>query len=287
MGNNHRKSVIAVAVEEYIGWITDARMLLVGVVFLFLYTLAITPLLEHAEKMGQPLHLAEPLIAVGNSNVLVMLIPMVFIVLLSDYPRITPNTLLVISRCGRGQWYVGQILFRFIAVVSYLGIMAVGSVCLSHGRVMGDWSEVVTKYNAIYPQEAESYASRLLPTNLYNQISLYGALFHTVVLLVLYLMFLSEVMYLFQLLNLQPYGLYAIMIVIMLGIVTCSLHLPGMWLFPLANTIVWLHYDAILSSAIVPVWQSYAYFFVAIVLCMAMNYGLTKRYQFVNTERIQ
>lgn len=285
--NKSGKCMLAVARTEYISWITDPRMLMVGVLLVFIHTLAVSPLLEHADRMGESLNFLEPFIAVGNSNVLVMLIPLVFVMLVSDYPRITGNTLLLIHRTGKRQWYLGQVLFQVMAVVSVLGILAAGSLLLTGGDYSGSWSNVVTRYAVRFPREALSYACQLLPSNLYNQLSLPKALVHTLVLLAMYLFLLSEVMYLFQLLNAQPFGLYGVITVIVAGVVTCSLDLPCMWYFPLANTIVWLHYDIILSVMVVPIWYSYVYFLLAITILLAVNYLLVIRLQFTSTERIR
>ena len=46
-----------------------------GVLLVFMRTLAIEPLLERAAKMGIPLNILEPFAAIGNSGMLVMLMP--------------------------------------------------------------------------------------------------------------------------------------------------------------------------------------------------------------------
>ncbi len=66
-------------------------------------TLAVEPLIERAEKMDLSLDILEPFAAVGNSGMLVMLMPCVFMVLVSDYPKMTGNTLFFVQRTGR--WF--------------------------------------------------------------------------------------------------------------------------------------------------------------------------------------
>lgn len=279
------RCILSVARTEFVGWITNPRMLMAGVMLVFVRNLAVVPLLEHAEKYGKPLNVLEPFIAVGNSGILTLLMPCVFMALLSDYPKITADTLLAMPRTGRKNWYAGQVLFRFLAVASFLLVMLAGSVLVSRGEFGREWSDTVTKYAYQFPKEAYSYASRLLPSNLYNQMSVTMAVVHTLLLLGLYLLLLSEVMCLFQLLHLQPYGLMAAMAVMAAGMVTCSLDLPSMWYFPLANAIIWLHYDVILSELTIPVWYSYGYLLVLNGACMGVNLFLASRLQFLNTER--
>lgn len=283
--NKNLRCIFSAAWTEYVDWIINPRMLTAGVMLVFVRSLAVAPLLEHAEKYGEPLNVLEPFIAVGNSGILALLMPCVFMVLLSDYPRITANTLIALPRIGRKNWYAGQVLFRFMAVASFLAVMLGGSILVSRGRFGNDWSNVVTKYVFRFPKESFSYACRLLSSNLYNQMSVTMAVVHTLLLLGLYLMLLSEVMCLFQLLHLQPYGLIAAMAVMAVGMATCSLDVPSMWCFPLANAIIWLHYDEILSAMKIPVWYSYAYLLVLNAACMGVNLFLASKLQFLNTER--
>ena len=56
--------MFAVAKSEYIRWITNPRMILMGILIVFMRTLAVEPLLERAAKMGLPLNRMEPFIAV-------------------------------------------------------------------------------------------------------------------------------------------------------------------------------------------------------------------------------
>ena len=259
---------------------------MLGVMLVFVRTLAVEPLLEHSRKFGDTLNVLEPFIAVGNSNVLILLMPCVFMILVSDYPQITKNTLMAMPRIGRIKWYVGQIAFRFCAIGSFLTIMFLGGVVVSKGHFSTKWSDVVTKYGCQFPEEAESFASRLLPSNLYNQMSIINTLFHTIFLLGLYLLLLSEVMSLFQLLQLQPYGIIAVIIVMALGMVSCSLNLKCMWIFPLANSMIGIHFDKIFSSLRMPIWYSYAYFLALNFSLEFMNFCCVKKMHFLDMEGI-
>lgn len=90
---NNIKCMFSVARSEYVKWITNPRIIIIGVLIIFMRTLAVEPLIERAEKMDLLLDILEPFAAVGNSGMLVMLMPCVFMVLVSDYPKMTGNTL--------------------------------------------------------------------------------------------------------------------------------------------------------------------------------------------------
>ena len=125
--NRNFKCVLSVARSEYIKWITNPRVIIVGVLLVFMRTLAIEPLLERAAKMEIPLNILEPFVAIGNSGMLVMLMPCVFMVLISDYPKMTGNTLFFIRRTGRFNWFAGQVIFLFMSIISFLCVVLTGS----------------------------------------------------------------------------------------------------------------------------------------------------------------
>lgn len=281
---NTLKCILYAAKSEYVKWITNPRVIIVGVLLVFMRTLAIDPLLERAEKIDSPLNIFEPFVATGNSGMLVMLMPCVFMVLISDYPKMTGNTLFFIQRTGRINWFMGQIVFVLMAIVSFLCTILAGSIILSKGEFLSNWSDAVTKYAARFPHEADSFTAALLPSNLYNQIPVDTAVFQTLLLLCAYLFLLSMIIYFFKLIHIRSFGLFAAIFTVAAGVVTCSLKTDIMWIFPMANTLTWLHYEEILAEPAVPIWYSYIYFCAAIVISVILNIEAVKRFRFTSIE---
>lgn len=258
-----------------------------GILLVFMRTLAVEPLLECAVKFGGQLNILEPFVAIGNSGMLVMLMPCVFLILISDYPKMTGNTLFFMKRTGRVGWFMGQLLFLMMAILTFLMFVLIGSIFVSNGIFDSHWSDTVTKYEARFPEEAGSFASQLLPSNLYNQLSLASAVVQTLVLMFAYLFMLSLVIYFFKLIHIQSLGLLVAVFIVASGVMTCSLKAKSMWAFPMANTIVWLHYEEILSRSIFPIWCSYAYFAVFIVALFVIDLIAVKRLQLFNIETVE
>ncbi|MBQ8180504.1 MAG: hypothetical protein IJ010_00820 [Ruminococcus sp.] len=281
------KCIFSVARSEYIKWITNPRVIVIGVLLVFMKTLAIEPLLERADKIGEKIDIFEPFAAIGNSGMLVMLIPCVFMVLISDYPKMTGNTLYFVKRTGKKNWFIGQMLFVFFAIISFLTVVLLGSVLMSQGSFTGNWSDVVTKYNAMFPDESGNFTSQLLPSNLYNQIPLITSILQTIGLMTVYMLVISMIIYFFKLIHIQSFGLLAAVFVVAGGVVTCSLKSELMWLFPMANTIVWLHYDIILDELNVPMWYTYAYFAVILSVLTIGNAIAVKHLEFINIEQVE
>ncbi|MDE6852453.1 MAG: hypothetical protein K2J67_08190 [Lachnospiraceae bacterium] len=279
--------VCAVAKSEYIKWITNPRVIIVPVLLLFMRMLAVEPLLERAVKIGSSLDRMEPFVAIGNSGMLIMLMPCVFMVLISDYPKVTGNTLFFVQRTGRFNWFAGQLVFLLMAICTYLCAVFFGSLVMTRGSFTGMWSDVVTKYNAHFPKEADSFTSKLLPSNLYNQIPLVTAVLQTLIMMCAYLFLLSIVIYLFKLLHIQSLGLFVAIFIIAAGVVTCSLGTDSMWMFPMANTIVWLHYDMILGTPDMPVWCSFVYFGITIAVILILDCIAVRKMEFINIEQVE
>lgn len=270
-----------VARTEFVGWITNPRIIIIGILLVFVKTLAIDPLTARADKYGEPMVIFEPFIAVGNSGYLTLFIPLVFLVLFSDYPKLGGNSLFFISRTGKKEWLCGQILFLIMATAAVIGIILGASILLSGGVFGTEWSESVRKYASRFPEEANNFDSQLLPSNLYNQIPMMTALWQTIVLLAGYLLTLALVIYLLKMLFSSAAGLAGAVLLVAIGTVTTSLYSRIKWAFPTSNTIIWLHYTEILSKPIYPVWASFAYFGVLIVALIAGNFVALRKLNFM------
>ena len=68
MKNFSLKQSFFCARAEFIKWVCDARMIILGVLLIFIYSFAIEPLKSNAELMGEPLNILEPFIAIANSG---------------------------------------------------------------------------------------------------------------------------------------------------------------------------------------------------------------------------
>lgn len=254
----------SVAKCEYIKWITNPRNIIVIVLLIFIKTLFIDTLAQRADRYGSPMNVLEPFIAVGNSWVAVLLLPSVFLVLMSDFPKSDGNTLFVIHRSGKLNWLYGQVLFAVMAVISYIAAVFLTIVGLSVGNTVLDssWSEATRFYVSKFPDEMNTFATQLLPANLYNQLNPTETVLHTLILIVLYLLLLSLILMLCRITFGKMTGVFVCTAIIALGVATCALRNDFMWLLPMGNSIIWMHYTEIIREPIKPIWYSYVYFAV-------------------------
>lgn len=278
------RKIWGVARTEFVGWITNPRVIILGILLIFIKTLAIDPLSERAAKFGDTMIIFEPYIAVGNSGALTLFMPLVFLVLLSDYPKLGGSSLFSVSRTGKKNWLCGQILFLIMAIVTFLAAIFAASMLFSGGHFGTEWSEAIRKYNARFLDEARSFDSQLLPSNLYNQIPMMTAVWQTSALLAAYLLSLALIIYLLKNLFGGSSGLAGAVLVMALGTVTTALYSPIKWAFPTANTIIWLHYTEILSTPIYPMWASFFYFGMFLALLIVGNFFALKKLKFMENS---
>lgn len=185
-------------------------MVIVAVLLIFINNFAVSPLTNNAELMGEPLNILEPFIAVANSEILILIIPIVFLTLIADYPKVDTNTVFYIVRIGRANWFVGQILKLVFMIISYLAVVFLGTVLpmLSKGFWYNGWSNVATGFVKMFPDRRGDFGVELLPENLYNQLSVFEAAVKSYLLVAAYLMIIGLILLVFSLLKRKDIGLY-------------------------------------------------------------------------------
>ena len=276
------------AKTEYIKWICDARMLILSVMIVFIYNFAIEPLLENSEIINMPLNIFEPFIAIANSGAILLIIPLVFLTLIADYPKIDTNTIFYISRVGRLNWLAGQILKLIFMAISFLVVIFICAVApmLTKGVLSNDWSDVATKFSALVPEKSGSFGVQLLPKNLYNQLPVYSAAIQSYLLIFAYLLILGLILLLFSLLKKKTAGFVICGAIISLGTALCSVKTSLMWAFPMANSIIWLHYTKYFREPVVSMEFSIGYMLILIALLLTFSVIAIKRFNYDNVSEV-
>lgn len=281
-----RKKIFAAPLAELRRIFLDPRLLTVGMLLVFIYNLVVKELFSRVEKTGLPVNAAETFIAIGSSGVLLLFLPSVFLILISDHPNMGSHTLYSIHRAGRLRWLFGEIFGALLSTMIYVvGMFATCCVMtLPHGFLGAEWSDTVTKYVSMFPEERFTMMSQYLPSNLFNQMSLSFALLHTTLLLILYLFSLTLIITFFRILGMKAAGIAAAFGVVAAGVLTCAVQVKAMWAFPMSHTVTWLHYDTALREPKVPMHVSYIYFGVFIALGIAANIIAIKKNNINITE---
>lgn len=108
------KNSLSCAWVEFIKWIVDARIVIVLCLCVFIYSFVTEPIKANAVMMGEPMNALEPFIATLNSGMVLLILPLGFLTLISDFPKIDGSTIFYIFRIGKKSWFCGQIIRLFL-----------------------------------------------------------------------------------------------------------------------------------------------------------------------------
>lgn len=255
------RTILHIAVSEFRRWLRSSRVIILAVMLVFVHMQIITTLEECSAMMEEPVGLMEGFIALGNSGVIVLVVPALFLALMADFPQKAGIDYFYQVRTSKRKWILGQMLFAVETVVFLVIFLILSSLVMltGCGEWMPEFSRAVTHYSSVFPERTGDYILQLLPENLYQQMTLEAAVRHTALFMLLYMLLLALVLLASVLFNRKYAGLLADAVLIILGTVSTAAKADWMWLFPMAHSIPWLHFDKYLSKPVFPLAGSYLY----------------------------
>jgi len=267
-------------------WIINPRITVAAAMIVFVWSFAIDPLIGISKEMNSPLNFIEPFIAVFNSRTLCLVTPAVYVFLISDYPHLDRNSLFILHCVHKREWVMGQFLFFVVSSFIFMSVIFIFSVlpnAISSFTANG-WSLVVTRYGIYNPEKAYSFAANLITKELYNQIAPFQAAVLSFVLNWLYMILLGTVLLMFHVLNLRKIGVPVLISIIAMGSALGVFRSQGMWLFPMAHTMISLHYTEYLKEPVVSLEASFMYFGGLIMLIIIFCLLRVGRTNFLNID---
>lgn len=242
-------------------------MLLVLLLIVYAKEQLVEPLLELTDLTGKPLQILEPGIALMGSVNMMMVLPLLYLLLMGDFPRKDSNMPFVISRVGKVGWFFGQLLYAMGAALTVLITMILFTTVWCAGRLSwngGQWSDSVTKY---YKDVKIDFKFNLITGREYNQMDPLPVFVHSFCLVFLLLLFLSVILLLFSVYGSKVLGLAICGILTVIGNSLSIFEIkPIMWFFPIAHTQIWLRNDELLKMDTMPLVGSYVYFGIGICI---------------------
>lgn len=274
------KSALKCAKTDFLKWALNSRMIILAVLAVFIYICAVQPLKENAALMGKPLNIIEPYIAALNSGSLLLIIPLGFLAISSDFPKIDGSAMFGLVRTGRINWFLGQMINLVIMCAAYLiFVFFACTIPMFFGSFWGNnWSDVAVYFGVEFPDQAQSFGALLLPKNLFNHMPLMGAALKSTLFVFVYLVLLGMIMMCFTLFGKKTVGVIICGGLIAVGSALCSIRASLMWALPMANSVVWLHYTEFRREPFYPIWCSELYFAIFIALLIVLSLIRLKRF---------
>lgn len=278
-----------VAKNEYIKWITNPKMIIVVVMMIFAYDFIILELTSAADKMGVKLQIFEGFIGVSNSPILLMIIPIVFIGLMGDFPRVDSNVMFYIFRVGKYNWLLGQIIFSVMAAITYLLMIFGFCIVTVLGKCYTDnmWSDVTTKYYLFAPEDYEGKVVNITTGRLYNNITPVSATFSIIILMFLLLIFISSVLMLGFVCKIRLLAIIVATGLICLGNILMYIEESVRWLFPTTHAILEIHFDIIYKKPILDLRLSYLYYIFFIFILVTIAFVCVDKYDFSKVQELE
>lgn len=281
--------IFRVAKNEYVKWITNPKLIIFAVLMIFAYDYVILDLLEAADKMGVKLQIFEGFIGISNSRLLLMIIPIVFVGLMGDFPRIDANAMFYIHRVGKSNWLLGEMLFAFMASATYLAALLGFSVISLTGNAYTHnlWSNVTTHYYKFAPNDYASNVANLTTGRLYNNLKPTTAMIHIFVMMMLLLFTISMMLLVFFVCKARLLGVIVTCGLLCIGNVLAYIETGVRWLFPNAHAIMELHFDPIYKKPIMDIRVSHLYYLLWIVILTGIVFLLIDKYDFTKIEELE
>lgn len=279
---NARKIVLH-ARMEYSLWLTNPRMSILLVLLVLIHSMVIQPLAQAGGQIGVRFHLLEPLAALCNSTLILLILPLGFLILMAGFPRMDRGFLLQLYRVGRLNWVLGELLYLCMAAGTYLGVVLLGTALCSlpYAPITSPgWSAVATDYVDILGESALKSAIALLPKNLYQQMGPGAAVAGSFLLLFLCLVLMGAILLAASLLRINSLGIAVDAALLLVGAGFVILDSPWMWGFPCAHALIWLHYNPYFRTPVCPLWVSGLYFLLGAALMTVLACVTAKRRSF-------
>ena len=276
------RKIISLSKYEYELYLKNYKMIILLVLSVFIYQFIISPLDKAVAQTGINYSVFEIFIALSNSGVILMILPLAFIFVVSDYPLKNSNSFLYIIRMDRINWICSEIIFALKATATFL-LLTVLICCglgFSNGKMSLCWSNITVQYNVLFPKLKGSFVDQLLPGNLYNQMSLIKCFLLSFALVFLYLFTFSMIYLLFELKKRKGIGLLIIAAIILTGTVLTGIDNGGKWLLPTAHSIIWIHYTEYYRDSVMNIGYSFLYYILVNIVIIINAFMECKCYSF-------
>lgn len=263
----------------YTSWLVNYRMLVLGFVFMFMFTYFIKPMQELSRVFDTPMNVLEPFCAVVNSRTFLPLVIMGYMVLISDFPKLGDSAAFLIFRCGRLPWLCGQICFLFMSALTYiLSILFSSMLCVaSKSFMLNAWSLVQKKYWTADDALKETHPFAGIHNSVLRQARPYEALIHGIVLVVLFAVCVGCVQLVFALRQKKVISVFINVSSIAAGLIMLIVDIKLKWAFPISNAVFGWHYHDIFNYVIFPIRYSYIYFVSLISGLILLLWRMVKR----------
>lgn len=282
------RKIWGVARIEYMGFLTSKRALFMVFAFIFLAEDVVGKMGRIAIEQGFPLGRFEPFILLFSYKIHVMLVPIVFVVMMSDFPSNEKSGFFTMCRISKTAWLLGEVIYAGMVGLTFLLFLFLGSAVWiwKDSRFFSTWSPYMSELYIDFPEIYAWNNQLFIKTETLAQGEPMTVMLHSVSLMFFYLIFLALLLMLLKLVTLKKIGIFITVSITIIGVSLEGYTNILKWFFPVIQSIYETHFNSYYAKEELPVYFSYCYFGVLIVGMFLINKWLIKRYSIIEESGI-
>lgn len=275
------KRIFAVIKYEFSETIRQPKNLLVLFFLVVMYESDLSPIKEICLETGFTLNLFEAFILMCTRSVNIILIPLIFIVLMSGFPNCKADYFRMV-RISKREWLIGEICFLFLISFVMIFVLLIGTIVPITNilNTSNHWSPFMTSLNDCFPEIYLRNERVTLDASVITHSLPLSALVYSFLIMWMNLMICGLLILLGAVTSKRIVFLTATLVSAFIG--GCSTYFKSgiKWIFPIAHTQYGLHFNAIFAKVNFPVYMSYLYLAAAITIIIVICGQLLKKAMF-------
>ncbi len=274
------RKALSVTRNEFVSLIHKPKLLLIIVSIVFMIDSVTKPMKDLSIELGYQLNIAEPFIFITSKGINIVIIPLIFIAILSDFPSAENSGYFSLIRNGRVSWLIGETLFAVLSSVIYILIifLSVAIYCGDNSFIGNNWSDYTLRTYIDYP-DVFLYGTMFLDTSVYTQGTPIEILFQTLLLMMMYIFILVMLMLMFRIIGKKSFGIITAIGITFVGLPSYATSSPARWIFPITHTAYNWHFNEFFAEPYCNMSTSYIYFITLMTVLVLTNIYLVKHSQ--------
>lgn len=276
------KKIYFIAKTELAQTLRQTRILTLLFFLVILYESVLSPINALSAETSMSLHFAEPFILMCTTDTNIILIPIVYLFILSGFPYCKKEYFQMI-RTGKRRWFFGELLFIVIISFAVTLIIFLASMLFTAGQIepQDSWSSFMTRMFQQYPEKYMQDPLLFLNASTIAHGEPINILIYTFGMMWTYLIICGIGLLLGTVTGHRIIAFIVNVAVAVAGGICNTFSQNIKWIFPLAHMEYGEHFNSVFSEVYFPVWGSIAYYLLLIaaliVFCLyrlkRMNVG--------------
>ena len=270
--------------SELTRWLRSDKQMLLAVTLIYSTSYILLPLREISAYFREPLNLFEGFLTLLGNGFSMMVLVLVYLFLIIDYPDLTGNALFVIARLGRKRWLRNQLAFVYLTSAVYLLAVFLFSLLLTGdiSFVANGWSN--TMRQLLTESNADLRTQNMLAVlheSIQNYYRPYEAMWKSTLLMFLQITLFGQLQICLTVRFNKLAAVFVNLLIVSAGALFWNARHWAQWFFPISNATVGWHHAAFFNQEIFPLWGSALYLIAGNLLLLLYSGYCAKRCDFM------